>query len=350
MVEFVAVDASDTDRGGVYFNVGIVLEISGGSEFDEHYNEVVADFCDEYDIKLAHHIIKNEDVLNQVPSYAISEATDDLVEDLLQNPAIESLYACIGWFDENVSLAWDQDEVRGIEFAKNRLSNTFPIIALWKFHKYFRYEQRRANLPTEAWVDNVQGKIMGAWKYIGNEFDIQMVPHGDTTYPSLSTADILAGQLARTLPADRSLDELHKAAYGYLDSNSADSIEVEAEYVNEENRDQIVPDFPYSIQTELFYPHPVLFFHDEVFAEIDQDVLPYTDFHAYARRWARDKAGCVVKLQPHQLPSLVRDGDKIVYTKRSNPEICRLLQELNPTKSISVTSSEDFINQILRED
>ena len=350
MAEFVAVDASDTDRGGVYFNVGVVLEISGGTEFDEHYNQVVGEFCEEYDIDLAHHLIKTDDILNRVPSYAISEAADNLVEKLLQNPAIESIYACIGWFDDDVKLNWKEEEISGMNFAKNRLAHTFPIVALWKFHSYFRYDERRTDLPTEAWIDNVQGKIMGAWKYVGNEFDIRMVPHGDTTYPSLSTADIVAGHLARTLPTDRALNELHKAAYGYLNSNSIDNTEIQAEFVNEEDRDQIVPDFPYSIQTELFYPHPVLFLHDEMFAETKQEVLPYTDFHAYARRWAQEEAGCVVKLQPHQLPSLVRDDDQIVYTKGSDTEVCHLLQELNPTKDVTVTSSEDFINQVLRED
>lgn len=346
MAQFVAADASSADRGHVYFNVGVAIEIQDGSEFDEHYNRVVSDFCEEYDIDLAHHIIKTDDVLNRVPSYAISEASDQLVEDLLQNPAIERIHACIGWFDDTPEMDWRDDEMSGIKFAKSYLAQMFPVVSLWRFHDYYSRKYSNDSIPQDAWIDQVQGKIVSSWKYVGNQFDVSMVPHGDITYPSLSTADIIAGQLSRTLPTDRTLDQLHKAAYGYLNSQANEHIEIEADFVNEENRDHIVPDYPYSIQSELYYPHPVLFLYDEVFRDFDQDVLPYTDFHAFARKWAWERAGCVVKLQPHQLPSLVRDGDQIVYTDRSDTEVCSLLKELNPTKNVELVSSSELITQM----
>lgn len=299
MVRFVAVDASLADRGAVLFNVGVAIEISGGAEFDEYYKEVIDEFASEHNIELSHSILKTSDVLESIPSYNIRNASADIVDRLLQNPAIERIYVLIGWYDEEVKLPWKEESWRGIKFSKSYLSQTFPIITLWKYWDY--HAKKGDEVPEDAWVDNVQGQINGAWKVVGGEFEVKLVPHGDITYPSLSTADLIAGHLGRTLPYNRRLNELHKAAYGYLNNITSDSVDVQATYVNEQSRPMIVPDYPYPIKDEIHWPHPILFLHDEVFREHDR-ALARTDFHAYARKWAFENRGSVVKLQPDKLP------------------------------------------------
>lgn len=117
MVEFVAADASFSDRGAVQFNVGVLIEISGGRRFDEHYQMVVNEFTTEHDIELAHKILKTDDILERVPSFNIRDASGDIVESLLENPAIERVYALIGWYDEKVRLPWKGESIEGIKFS-----------------------------------------------------------------------------------------------------------------------------------------------------------------------------------------------------------------------------------------
>ena len=56
-------------------------------------------------------------------------------------------------------------------------------------------------------LDSFSGKITKAWKYVGNEFDMTIVPKGDLTYPALSAADIIASGLSGMLPDDEPYTE-----------------------------------------------------------------------------------------------------------------------------------------------
>lgn len=343
MVEFVSVDASRAEQGNRSFLVGVAVEVSNGSEFDEHYFDLVERFCNRYDIELGHNILKSSDILNRMPAYDIREGTDELVEGLVQNPAIRRIHVTIGWYDEEVELPY-KGEISGMQFANDYLQQYYPIVTLWRYHQE---HQSFGNIPDEAWIDNVQGKITKSWKYIGNTFDINLVPHGDSTYPSLSTADIIANHLARTLPHGVPLDELEDHAAGLLIQYSTEGCYVAAESVTSEYEDHIVPKFPYSIQGELHFPHPVLFIHDNMFEDAEQEVLPHTDFHAFARKWAQENAGSVVNLQPHRLPSIVKSGDVIVHTDESVPPLCRQLKRLNPTKEIQIIDSDELMAEMM---
>ena len=66
MVEFVSVDHSVADQGDRYFLVGVAVEVDNGSDFDRYYFDLVNQFCDRYNIELAHDIIKSRDVLNRL--------------------------------------------------------------------------------------------------------------------------------------------------------------------------------------------------------------------------------------------------------------------------------------------
>lgn len=347
MVQFVAADASKAEQGNRSFLVGVAIEVSNGGEFDEYYFDLVDSICERYTIDLGHNIVKARDLLNRVPSFSVRDADDTLVKGLVQNPAINRIHVCIGWYDEGVTIAEDSKTTSGIVFANNHLIQYFPVVTLWRYH---RVHPDWDDAPKEAWIDNVQGKITKAWKYVGNEFDVNIVPHGDVTYPSLSTADIIANHLARTLPREKPFSELEDAAAGILINYvNGPRPRINAESVNEEYSDHIVPKHRYSIQSELHFPHPVLFIYDEMFADFDQGVLPETDFHAYARKWAQENIGCVVSLEPHRLPSIVRSGDRIVYTRGTNPDVCELLRDLNPSKDIEILDSDTLLEEIMYE-
>ena len=89
-----------------------------------------------------------------------------------------------------------------------------------------------------------------------------------------------------------------------------------------------------------------MYLYDDIFRQFDRPVLPQTDFHAYARKWAQDNAGCVVKMEPHLLPNIVRSGDHIVYTDGTDSRVCEMLVKLNPTKEIHLLDSTQFLKEM----
>lgn len=342
-----AVDSSTAEQGHRTFQVGVALEIKNGGRFDDYYYSFVDEFSEEYNLELGHNIIKSRDIVNRIPSYEIIDAEEFVVENLVNNPAIRRIHVTLGWYMDDAYVGERGKEYSGIRFANDIMSQYFPIVTLWNYH---RYHPDWDAAPTEAWIDNVQGKISKSWIYVGNTFDINIVPFGDVTYPSLSTADIIARRLARTIPRDKPFDDLAEAAAGIIIGNINGPVpRVNAESVNENHpeSDHLVPMSDYSIKGQLYFPHPVLFLYDDIFSSFDQEVLPQTDFHAFARKWAQDNAGCVLKMEPHLLPTIVRSGDRIVYTDGTSEDVPQLLRDLNPTKDIQICSSSEFLEETL---
>lgn len=104
---------------------------------------------------------------------------------------------------------------------------------------------------------------------------------------------------------------------------------------------------PYTISGELHYPHPVLFLHDTVLSEEDKQILPQTDIHAFARKWAAEREGAVVGFHRSRIPAIVDDDDVIVYTKGTRSEEAEIFQELHPTKNLAVMNSTELVEKVL---
>ncbi|MHB8604588.1 MAG: hypothetical protein ACYDCK_04970 [Thermoplasmatota archaeon] len=218
-------------------------------------------------------------------------------------------------------------------------------MTLWRYHA----SNHHHGVPSEAWLDNFSGRVTKAWKYVGKEFDLNTVPHGDLTYPSISTADILASSLARMMPADVPFAQFENIAVRWLIDHKSEGCYVTTDSVNELDEDHIVPTLPHAVRAELHHPHPVLFVYDELFAKEDKDAIENSEFHALARKWAFNKHGCVVRIVPGQFPTVVRRQDRIVFTPGSDSKICQALADLNPTKRIEVEDSRQFFKLMLKE-
>jgi|GEM_PF-4901936 len=345
MVEFVALDAAQADRGTHIFNVGVLLEIEGGSEFDDHYFSRMEEICEEYDINSSFKVMKSNEALKQLPSYHIPEARNKIVKSILTNPAIRHIHINIGYYRDSISPPWYDGSKSGIEFATGWMAQLFEIITLWRYSQD-RYTSRQ---PDDAWIDDVSGRICRCWSYVNNDFDLSIAPHGDSTYPSLASADFLAGYLAKTLPVDRDLNELPDAAFGLLKGMGEDEgvdLDIWASPVDSEYEDEIVPHHPYQIGGNLHYPHPVLFVWSDNFESSAGKVLTGTDFESHARKWAYENRGCYKLMQEHQFSNIVRSGDAIAYTTEDPPKSCKILRRLNSNKEIDLLSAEDLIGGV----
>jgi len=342
--DHVAVDASKPVNDDRLYNLGIAIEVDDNEEFEEYYFDKVGEFCDEYSIDLPFNVIKGEMLGNRLPSYEYTDAMSDLSESLVKNPAISRIHMCLGWYSDDVSLPFKSDTpISGIKFASNHLSQYFPIVTLWRYHYTTEYQ-----LPDIAYIDNVQGKITKAWKYVGNEFEINLIPNADITYPSVSTADILSYNISNLLPNDEPFFELEGIAGSWLISNKNDSTDpyVGDEAINSNFSDHIVPEYGYNIKPEIHQPHPMVYVVDDVFGEVDGEIEK-TGIHAVARKYAYEHRGCVVNVHAPTLPTSIDDGDVILYTQGSNVDRAELYGSLDPSLDVEVVGSNEVEDELL---
>lgn len=340
----VAVDTSVPPGDDSLFLVGVAVEVGDTEAFRSWYREFVRDFGAQYGLDLPYPVIKSKTVVDRLASFDISEAVEKLARGVVQNPHIERINVSIGWYSGDVELGYNDQTESGISFVSGQLKSYFEVVTLWRYHRSHQYD-----IPRRALVDEAQGRITKAWKYVGNEFDLDMVPHGDLTYPSISTADIVGYYLGRIMPSDSPFIEYDDPARTWLLKNRNQDREpyVTVDLVNERYTDHIVPDLPYTISGEVHYPHPVVFVHDTVLSSGDNQILPQTDIHALARQWAAEREGCVVGFQPERVPRVVSDGDIVVYTQGTGSSKAKTVQELHPTKDLRVMDSTTLVNEVL---
>lgn len=344
MNQYVAVDSSTPHGGTEFFIVGVAVEVEDKAEFREYYFNQISQFLNRHDITRPFNVIKSKNIVNRVPSYQIRESMSDLVETLIKNPGLSRINISVGWYNEDVDLEYnDKDPMNGNSFAANFLKQYFNVATLWQYHHSHEY-----GLPEKALIDDVNGKITGAWQYVGNEFDLDIVPSGDITYPSISTADILAYNIQGLLGGHQStkFTEYPDIAESYLidQRGEEENVYIKGDYVNESHTDQIVPTLPYPIKSEVHYPHPILFVYDDVIG--DSEMLPKTDFHAYCRKWALQNEGVVVTWPEDKMPAIVYEDDVVVYTGGTSAERIKLLRELNPTRQFTVRESGELLNDM----
>jgi hypothetical protein len=342
--DHVAVDASKPVNDDRLYNLGIAIEVSDNAEFEEYYFEKVGEFCDEYNIDLPFNVIKGELLGDRLPSYEYTEAISDLSEKLVKNPAISRIHMCLGWYSDDVSLPFQSgNTISGIQFASNHLSQYFPVVTLWRYHYSNDY-----SLPEVAYVDNVQGKITKSWKYVGKQFELNLIPNADITYPSVSTADILSYNISSLLPNDKPFSELKNIAGSWLINNKNTSTDpyVDDEAVNSNFSDHIVPEYGYNIKPEIHHPNPTVYVVDDIFGDVDGEIEK-TGIHAMARKYAYENRGCVVNVHAPTLPASINDGDVILYTRGSDVDRAELYGGLDPSMSIKVIESSDIEDELL---
>lgn len=286
-------------------------------------------------------MIKTGDITNNLSSFKIGSGLDWLATQLVANPYISRITVTIGWYTDSVDIG--TGEMHGIKFASKFLHQYFPIVTLWR-HR----EENQVPVSRDALVDNVTGRITDCWKEVGNDFNLRLVPSGDETYPSLSTADILANKLRNQLPEKRSFKAYEGIAYRWLKNNADEGNEpyIVSCSVNEEHATNIVPRYRYNIHSELHYPHPVVFIQDDVLSDAERPVLRSTGLYSTTKRYAYRNNGCVARLDINEWPYAVQSGDVLVHTSDIASSVLHHLEALSPHLDISIYGGPEFLNEM----
>jgi hypothetical protein len=340
MTSVVAVDAASKGSGQNRCLIGIVLEVGDVSNFRSHYIQSINKWYRDCGINRENAVIKSDHLSRSIPSYEISEARDDLQRRLLDTEWINRIHVTICWHEDSVHTPLGHQQ--GGEFVNRFVKAYFPVVALWQYHR----SERRYSPVTTAKVDSFSGKITKAWKYVGNEFDLDIVPKGDLTYPEISTADILCSALEGILPDDEPYREYKRISEGWLLNRLPDTETqfVQTKLLSHDSRnsaiDHIKP-HKYDVKPHLQYPHPVIFLDEKVLSGKEREAIDRSQLLGYLCNEARSRGGCVTKLDVENFPFVVQNGDYIVYNPvdSSRSETHR---NLHPNRDITLVDATEL--------
>jgi|GEM_PF-1948115 len=346
MDKTVAVDAAKKSSGDHRYLIGVAVELSDLEEFRRHYCQTVREWYREWGIARTNEVIKSDHLSRNLPSYRLADARDELQRKILDTTSINRINICLCWHQARVDTPLN--EMGGGKFINQFVKPYFPAVTLWQYHR----SQRSYTPATEAMVDSFSGKITKSWKYVGNKFNISIIPKGDQTYPELSAADLISAALSNVLPDTTDPEECERIANGWILERLPDTDEQYAEtrVLSEDSNNWVIEHLKphkYDVRPHLHYPHPVFYVDEKVLSGKEREAIDRSQLFGYLCNVARDRGGCVTKLEPGSFPFTVRDGDYIVYNPVS-PDRAQTLQSLHPQVSVSTVSALDVTSEFER--
>lgn len=339
MSSIVAVDAASKSSGEKRCLIGVAIVLNDVDGFRDHYTQVINDFYDEYNIDRENTVIKSDHLSRNIPSYDLSEARKTVGRDVLNTHSIDRVNTTLCWYEEEVDTPIGH--YKGGQFINNFVRSYFPVVTLWQYHR----SQMKYSPADTALLDSFSGKITKCWKYVGNEFNLKIVPKGDLTYPELSAADIIASALSGILPDDQQYTDYDRYVDAWLLDRlpDTDNQYVETDFIYHGSDgwkiDHIKP-HKYDVRPHLNYPHPVIFIEESVLSGKDREAIDRSQLVGYLCNIARRRGGCVTKFDVENFPFTVRDGDYIVYNP-VKPEKAKTLQNLHPGKNITLVDASE---------
>ena len=309
MSEYVAVDAKPVNLGGDVLLLGAAVDVKDGDKFCQYYFNKVEEFCQEIGINKPFNLVKNSEIKKSIPSYELSEKRKEFFRKIVSNPHVDNLHISIGWYNDTFSPSYSNQTLSPTDLINEHLKPHFEIITLWQYYVHHSEKKPKRKMPDVAYCDESGGKVTKAWKYCGKKFDsINMVPHGDLTYPAISTADLIVGSLGDYLPDNRSYQDCETIARQFLIDELDDDVFSIFEPINENSQyaDHLVPQLRFPIKNSIHYPHPIVFIYDDIFEE-------NSNLFSMATELTHDEGGCAKNISQPDFPNSVEEGDYVVY-------------------------------------
>lgn len=294
----VAADASKSEHGNFFNLIGVAVAFENYHKFRDEYFEIVESFVEKYNLNFNHNVLKTADLAKNIPTYTLKEAKKELVEQILRSEHISTIYITETYIKKSISLF--DDEIKGVVFVRNHLSQYYPIIPLWRY--YYNYPTRKNGHTV---VDNIQGKITKAWKYVGmSSSKLSVIPHGDQTHPCLSAADLIGGYISSEI-----FPSYKTNIYETL--KDITSAYVKTEFIGDTFKDHLVPDYRYGLNVETLFPHPIILIKSN---QLNNKNIQETELFKLLLMYAEKQGGCVIFEDMDNHHRILKDGDLIVCT------------------------------------
>ena len=340
--ELVSSDAMKLDFGSFFNLIGVSVEIRDYTSFKKHYYDTMDELKTKYSASNLPNVIKKKTVSKHIPSFSQRDFVKDLVSGLLESDSLTYVQITETYLTKNID-AYNKS-YKPSEFMRKFLPHYYPLIPVWRYLNN-RQEDKIENFV----IDNIDGKITPVWREVGTNAQIlYLVPHGDETYPCISLCDLLCEYIRREVHLIRK-----KEIEDYFKDNFP-SIEMSVDSVGDPLVENFTPKYPYSINPQNHYPHPVIFIESsEVWFEkedknIRKAIIEDSQIFRLSLDYAEKHGGCVTFLDVMNHQRIFEKGDIILCLDEKAYERSERLVRLNKTKGIELIKVED-VYTIFRE-
>ncbi len=339
MNNVIAADATIKTRLAKTYLVGVCVEIEDIDTFRNEYFKIISDFCNKFAIDYCHPVIKSEDITIHIPSFNFRDARANLTHSLVKINGIKNIHVSFAYHPTKVKI-YNNIQINGIDFLTNHLFNYFPLVSVWSYLNHGgnrKYIDKNVKLK----MDGINGKITKSWKDVGSHFNnISIIPKGDLIYPEISFTDLVSNYIANTLPIKELFDDKNLDAIIYP-IRDVTNVYVTYDIIDAECDDKIVPDFPYEIKPEKFYPHPIYYIHNG--SNIGNNLIINSHFHNVVRKKAFENKGCTKFMDLNRDSAILNDGDKIIYLSKESLEDLEMIKSIYPNKDIEILDTKSFL-------
>lgn len=273
-------------------NVAVAIAVEDRDEFNAAYFEIVSEKIEEYGLKVAHPIIKDKHINRYVPLWEQSNARRDIVSELLQIDALDTIYITETylqpqWIEMYSEQSGKYRRIKSSNFVEDVLFQYYDIVPIWKYLK--RYKGGKAT-HYNVMTDDFSGEICEAYQEIGEICEsFEVIPYGDRTYPILSLADLTTGLLKQEVYPLR-----RKEIREYIEDKTVAYTVTESIYRDDDddNKDfqKIVPHKTENYRTDILRPDPTI--HVDR-GDIPKKKLMTLDIFECACLYAQQNEGCV---------------------------------------------------------
>lgn len=329
----VAADATKNEHGTFFNLIGAAVAFKSYHKFREEYFEIVEDFIDKYNLNFNYPVLKTADLTKNVPTYDLSDAKKELVEQILQSEQISEIFVTKTYIKRSVNYL--NKEMKGVSFARDYLFQYYPIVPLWRYYHNFHDNKFRHTV-----IDSIQGKITKAWKYVGKSSSIvSVIPHGDETHPCLSTADLICGYVSSAI-----FPSYKQNIYENLKDITPAYVRTES--IDDAFEDHLIPEYKYSLKPETLYPHPIVLVKSNELKP--KSILPETEVFKKLLQYAEKCGGCVVIADLDNHHRILNDGDIIACMDDAAFKEMYQIQQLNRGRDFKVLDL-DNTHQLLED-
>ena len=161
---------------------------------------------------------------------------------------------------------------------------------------------------------------------------LQLVPHGDETYPSISFCDL--EYIRREVHKIRA-KEIKEHFRTYFPSK-----DVSADFVDD--AEHLTPKYPYSINPQNHYPHPIVFIESsQIWSEKEEKsvrkaIIEDSQVFRLCLEYAERNSGCVTFLDVINHQRIFKEGDIILCMDDATFQRAERLLKLNMAKGVDL--------------
>jgi len=201
-------------------------------------------------------------------------------------------------------------------------------------------ERKNFRPPRQILIDDVTGNLTECWKFTAKLYDLNIVPHGDITYPPISLCDLLVSHMRIEGMADK------KEIYNFLKENFPEKTYVTSEFIGCDHPEAkaILPKLPYPMRTENHYPHPIVFIEK---GDKEKKRLENSLFFRDALKYAESIGGCVLFFDEELHTKILRSNDLFICPDKKSKEKIGEILSLNRGIEIKIYDIETFYKELV---